>query len=112
MLVGTTAINYEELKEFAGKPKELVTYVCGLVPTWARNIPNIVANQRFYVALHIRKILTLPYQVRTDMVNALVEGINLSGVISNVVSITDIIDMCDKKALAEMLKLEIQNERH
>ena len=112
MIVGTTNIDYSILKSFVGKPEDLVAYVESLVPTWARHIPAIVYNQRFYIAIHLRKVLTIPYKPRMELVNALVKDINIQGVMSNFTAITDIISVCDKTALVEMLKMRLaDNER-
>ena len=69
MLVGSTNIDYRTLKSFAGKPEELVTYVENMVPVWARHIKCLSHNQRFYVAIHLRSVLTLPYKTRMELVD-------------------------------------------
>jgi len=112
MLIGNTIIDYEVLKSFVGKPDELVTYVTNSVPSWARHIECLVNNQRFYVAIHLRNVLTLPYHARMELVNALVEGIHIQGIISSFTSITDLVNACDKQALHAMLKERLaENER-
>lgn len=111
MIVGTTSIDYEVLKQFAGRPDDLVIYVEGLVPSWARHLPQITNNQRFYVAAHLRGVLTLPYPVRMELVNALVNGITVSGIISSFTSIHDIISACDKNMLTSLIENELRNER-
>ena len=112
MIVGTTSIDYEIIKEFVGMPESLVQYVEDMVPSWAKHISGITDNQKYYVALHIRKMLSIPYKQRVELTDALTLGIHISGVISSVVSITDIINACDKKSLIEMLKLRLKdNER-
>ena len=104
MVVGTTNIDYEVLKKFVGRPQDLILYVEDMVPTWARHINGITYNQRFYVAIHLRRVLTIPYKAKMELVNALVEGGTITGIINGFTPITDIVDMCDKHALAEMLK--------
>lgn len=107
MIIGTTNIDYSIIKSFVGKPDDLVTYVENLVPTWARHVPSIVHNQRFYIAIHVRKVLTIPYKQRMELVNALIENINIQGIMSNFTAITDVINVCDKEALVEMLKMRL-----
>lgn len=104
MIVGTTSIEFEDIRKFINKPNDLVEYVTTLVPTWARHIDCLVHNQRFYVAIHIRGMLTIPYKQRVEMTKALTSGIRIKGVISSFTSIYDIIDLCDKELLVEMLK--------
>lgn len=109
MIVGTTYIDYEVLKSFVGRPQDLVVYVENLVPSWARHIKCLTQNQRFYVAIHLRGVLTIPYQVRMELVNALIEGISVRGIISSFTSITEIVDVCNKDALAQMVKQKIND---
>ena len=111
MVVGTTHIDYDVLKSFKGRPQDLVIYVENLVPIWARHIKCLAQNQRFYVAIHLRGVLTIPYQVRMELVNALVEGIRIQGIVSSFTSITEIVDVCDKHALSEMLKQRIRDAK-
>lgn len=108
MLVGTTNIDYGTIKEFANQPEDLVRYVENHIPVWARHIPCLAHNQRFYVALHLRNVLTLPFKTRKEMTDALIDGINIRGLMSSFTSITDILDACDKDALLQMLYLEVE----
>ncbi len=110
MIVGTTKLDYERLKQFEGNPDELIEYVDMLVPSWALHIKGIASNQRFYVAIHLRKLLTIPYKPRMELVNALVSGIRIAGVITQFTPITDIVDICDKQLLVKML--ESRNEKN
>lgn len=108
MIVGTTNINYSEIKLFAGKPDDLVIYVEGLVPIWARHIHCLAHNQRFYVAIHLRKVLSIPYKVRMEMCEALISGISVRGIMSSFTSVTEILDICDKEMLVRMLKRQVE----
>lgn len=110
MLVGTTNINYKELKTFANNPQDLVYYVDNLVPIWARHIKGITDNQRYFVAIHLRDVLSLPYKTRMSMVDVLVKDITLTGVMSGFTSITDIVDACDKDSLIHMIERKLGYE--
>lgn len=109
MIIGTRDIKTEEVKRYADDPSGLVAYVEGLVPVWARHINCLAHNQRFYVAIHLRNVLTLPYKVRMSMASTLLEGIQVRGVMSSFTPITDILDACDKEALLEMLEQEVNS---
>ena len=106
MIVGTTVLNYNELRVYAKRPNELVTYVDNLVPVWARHISPIVYNQRYYVAIHVRNMLSLPYKVRMEAANILTKGISVKGIISGFTSITDILDSCNKEDMLKVLRGE------
>lgn len=105
--MGTLQLDYKRLKTFANNPDALISYVEDLVPIWARHIPGIVENQRYYVAVHLRNVLSLPYKTRMSMVEALTRDISLSGVMSGFTGITDIVDSCDKEMLARMIERKL-----
>ena len=104
MIIGTAVIDYEKLKSFEGRPEELITYVESLVPVWAKHIDGIVDNQKFYIAIHLRKVLTLSYKPRMELVEALTNSINIHGVISQFTPIDELVSSCDKEKLALLLK--------
>lgn len=104
MIVGTTEVPIEELKVVVNGHSDIVEYAVGLVPTWARHVRGIVNNQRYYVAVLLRNITSIPYKVRQPLIEKLLNGIALTGLATNVCSITDIIEMCDKELLTEALK--------
>lgn len=110
MIIGTDVLDYELLKTFVGRPKELVDFVEETVPLWARHITCLVHNQRFYVAVHLRNVLTIPYKPRMELVNALTEGISIQGIISSFTPIQDILDACNKETLIEMLKEDVNGK--
>lgn len=107
MIVGTTNIDYEDIKLLVGKPEELIIYAESLVPVWARHITCLAHNQRFYIAIHLRRVLSIPYKLRIEMCEALISGINVRGVMSSFTSITEILDVCNKEMLVEMLKRQV-----
>jgi hypothetical protein len=109
MIIGDAKIDYENLKRFVGRPDDLVTYAENQVPIWARHIKCLAQNQRFYIAIHLRGVLTISYKVRMELVNALVDGIIIKGVISTFTPINDIIDTCNKEALIAMIEQRIEN---
>lgn len=110
MLIGTSEIKTDALRGYIDNPSGLVAYVEDMVPVWARHIRCLAHNQRFYVAVHLRQVLSLPYKTRMSMANVLLEGIQLRGIMSSFTPITDILGVCDKEALIEMLKQEMQYE--
>lgn len=111
MIVGRTNLNYVELKRFVGKPQELVAYTENLVPVWARHVSAIVDNQRYYVAIHLRNVLTIPYKQRKELVDALIKGITITGVMSSFTSITEIVDACDKSMFIKMVEVKYNEEK-
>lgn len=109
MIVGTKELNFDELKLFVTDDASLITYVENLIPQWAKCFPHIVDNQRYYVAIHIRDVLTLPYKVRKKATEALVKNVQLHGVMNNFVDLKEIMSSCDTKALGAMLLEDYQH---
>lgn len=103
MIIGENTINYDALRSYSHNPEGLVTYVRNLIPLWAIHIPHIEDNQRYYVALHLRKVLSIPYKLRKEMVETLVAGIHIAGSVSGFVTIHDIVSACDRDKLLEAL---------
>lgn len=110
MLIGTAEVDFETISSLRNNVNEIVSFVENSVPKWARNIPHIKDNQRYYVAIHVRNLLSMPYKERKSITDALINGIRISGVISAFTPIVDILNVCDKKALLEMIRSELNGE--
>lgn len=108
MVVGCSSINFDELRKHLGSPESVLGYTLSLVPTWAKGIKGIEDNQRYFIALHIRKMLSIPYNKRKELTDALVNKICITGISSTVTSITDIVEHCDKEILADLLRSELE----
>lgn len=103
MIIYTQKVNWGKVKTFVGRPAELVKAVELLVPKWALCVPNIVDNQKYYVALYLRKALSIQYTPRTELVKALTDGIHLSGLITGFVALDEMLAVVDKEQLAMAL---------
>ncbi len=108
MLIGSDALNYSVLHSLAGDTKGLLAYVDSLVPTWARHIPELKMNQRYFAAVHIRNMLNIPFAQRKEMYTALIEDCSVHGLINNFIPISQIFDLCDTAALAELLRRDYE----
>lgn len=109
MIVGTTNINNDELKSIVNNNEDIVDYAESLVPLWARHLRGVIHNQRYYVAVLLRNVTSIPYKTRRTHIDKLLDGIALSGVANNVCSVYDILDMCDKDKLIEALERGTEN---
>lgn len=110
MLIAEKTIDYEVIHQLSNKPSSIVTYIESLVPRWASHIEGITDNQRFYAAIHIRKMLTIPYPIRNAIVEALVKDICINGVVYDFVTINDLIEMCNKELLACMIEEQLKKD--
>ncbi len=110
MLIGSEALDYAVIRSLAFDTAGLVAYVESLVPTWARHIPQIKMNQRYYAAVHIRNMLQIPFQTRRQMYSALLDGCSIHGIVSNFVPISQLFELCDVDALIQMLRRDYEEE--
>lgn len=108
MLIFTKNVNWGLLKRKVHNPEEAVDYVCGLVPKWAQHLQNIQNNQRYYAAVYMRNVYTLPYRERMTIVKALTDGISLTGLTSGFVALDEVIASCNKENLLGAL-LEVSD---
>ena len=111
MIVGTTNLDYAELKRFAGRPHELVAYVDSLVPIWARHVTEIVMNQRYFVAIHLRNVLTIPYKQRRELVDELIKDVSITGLMTGFTSIEDIVKSCANEEFIKMIEVKYREEK-
>lgn len=110
MLVGTTKVNYADMIKKCSTDEEYRAYVDNLIPTWARHIKGIKDNQRYYVALHVRKILSLPYKERAAISQCLIEDIRVEGFLGAFVNIQEAFKLCNTDAIISGLKEMVEHD--
>ena len=110
MIIATKQLDYNALKSYANNLDGIVNYVDKTVPDWARHLKFIVMNQRFYTAVHLRKTLTLPYKARMTLSDKLLEDVRVTGVVSKVITLKDVLSCCDKHDLGEMIRCKLGRE--
>lgn len=110
VLVGSTDLNFAEIKKFVGRPLDIVAYATSLVPIWARHMDVLVNNQRYYLAINIRNMLSIPYKQRDELVKILTANIRIAGVITGFTPITELVDNCDKDKLIQMLEVKLNEQ--
>lgn len=103
MIIGSDKLDYNALRRYVNNKTGLLEYARSLVPMWAQHIPSIFDNQRYYVALNLRKVTSLNYATRKDMIETLVKDIHIRGAVSGFVTIHDVINETNKEALLEVL---------
>lgn len=111
MIVGNLNLDYTEIKKFVNHPQDIVAYCDNTIPVWCKHITPIVMNQRYYMAIHIRDMLTLPFKVRSALVETLIKDVTITGVMSHFISIYDVLEACDKEKFTRVLEDFITNEK-
>lgn len=104
MLIGAKDLNLEYIKQHQTEPDSILDYAVSLVPDWAVHIRGIVGNQRYYVAVKVRNILTIPYKTRETITNKLIDGISLYGMINDFVSLDELLSECNTEKLVDALR--------
>lgn len=110
LIIYTKNINWVTMQGVFDAPDTAANYVKNLIPQWALCVPSIVNNQRYYHAINVRNATSVPYKVRTPVVQSLVEGISISGICTDFITIDELLNACDKDSLITLLK-EFKNGR-
>ena len=110
MIVGTKNINYEEIIRLALKePHNLLTYIDNLVPPIVRHIPEIVNNQRYYIAIMLRKNSNLDYYNVKRICNIILDGVEVFGYAGVFIDIKEILSKCSISYILKRLYREELN---
>lgn len=112
MIIGSALFDVKTLEKYYDNAEKLISYVDSLVPLWASHIAGIYDNQRYYVAIRIRKTISLPYSIRMSIANILIDGVVLRGIMNCFVDITELVNMCDKQSMLQMLEQEATYEKY
>jgi hypothetical protein len=91
MIVGTRVIPLSKLKEASHSPQALIEFSKELVPRPIRHIDAIVDNQRFLVAIALRKIKTIPYTKRSELCESLLQDVTVRGIVNELYDFEDLL---------------------
>lgn len=105
MIVGTKDIDLETLRLAARNINSLRDYAEGLVPRCIKHISEIVNNQKYLVALHLREIRSIPYKRRIELCDMLLKDVSITGVINTIVDFNDILMNIDMDMLIDYLEV-------
>lgn len=108
MIIGTDQFKPEEFKRYVMYPEEVVAYSDNSIPLWARHIPNIQNNQRYYYAVKVRGMLSIPFKQRSKLIDVLTDGISISGAMDRFIPIMSVIMACDKDTLVKLLEEKLK----
>lgn len=106
MLVGNKNISDGELRQQCTSPASLLAYVNSLIPKQVRHVPQIVANQKYLVATHVRNLMGIPYPKKRALCSALLEGVRVCGVCNELYDYEDLIGSVDIDAWEVLVNAE------
>lgn len=79
IIVGKVDINLKELEKCSWNYDKFIEYSDSLVPEEFRHIKAITDNQRYLCAVRVRKLSNIPWDVRADLVNRVMQEVSIVG---------------------------------
>lgn len=104
MLIYTKNMNWEYLKQCIASERSITQVVDSHIPDWCSHIDGIYDNQRYYAAIYLRRVLSLPFKPRMNAVRELCENIAVKGLCTTFISIEELLSVIDKDKLIEALE--------
>lgn len=105
MIVGVVDVNVNDLERALKTGTSVTTFATNLIPIWAQHIPGIIDNQKYLVALAVRK-LGLNYKQCELLMSELCDNIHLTGSLNRVITVNELISVCNKDLLLKALENE------
>lgn len=109
MLVGTRSLSTDKIKE-ATTPASLCALAEEQVPLLFRHIKSIVDNQKYLLALEVRKIYKGDYNKWHTLCEGLLEGAKVTGSVHTVYTCYELLNKCDKGLMERFLDKEGAND--
>lgn len=100
MLVGTKYIDEFKLSKSVYDITTLNDFVLSLIPTPLVGIPEILMNQKYVVAITLRKCEAIEFNKRHALCTQLLEGVSITGVMNEIYDWMDIITTIPPEALS------------
>lgn len=103
MIIGEKNLNIDELKVALKTRATLNKYIMSKVPRILQHHQQIVENQKYLTALHIRNMKELNFNHRMNIVNEMIEEVSINGAINTLYDLEDIIASVDFDLLLKSL---------
>ena len=100
MLVGTKYIDEFKLSKSAHNITTLNDFVISLIPSPLAGIPEILMNQKYIVALALRKCEAVDFNTRHSLCTQLLDGVSITGVMNEIYDWMDIVTSIPPEALS------------
>lgn len=107
MLVGTIDIDMNELAKKCKSVNQLKAYSDELVPVYFRHVKEIVDNQRYLTAVCVRNILQDDYNKWKPLCTGLLEGVRITGSVTDLYSCDDLLRSCNVPLIKKFLEKEM-----
>jgi hypothetical protein len=103
MIVGTRIVPLGRLNEASRSVQSLIEFSRELVPRPIRHIDAVVDNQRYLVAVTLRKVKSIPYSKKSELCDGLLEGVTVRGVVNEIYDFEDLLRSVNTKKLHKYL---------
>lgn len=103
MLAGTEQITVSEVKAHCGSYEQLLKYTYSKIPKSFRNVKEIVDNQKYIVALNVRKAYKNDYNKWHPLCEELLKGVRVKGCAYTITSCSQLLAECDLNVLNKFL---------
>lgn len=111
MVVGSN-VDRNRLMRASSSLESLIEYSDNLVPSCLRHIPELLQNQRYFVAIELRNIKSIPFSKRNELANALLKGIYVSGTFDEIIFIDEVFAFANMDLVFQYIfKEELNNAR-
>lgn len=105
MLVGSDSIDFNRLKAMTSA-EQLSDFAVELVPPLFRHVKEIVDNQKYLIALNVRKMYKDDYNKWHPLCEELLADVRVTGGIHSICTCQDLLHECDTKILSKFLQKE------
>lgn len=105
MLVGCRSIPSEQIQE-ALTVSQLKRLAVNSVPLLFRHIPAIVNNQKYLLALEVRKMYKGDYNKWHPLCTGLLEGVTVTGSVHDIYTCYDLLQECDMSIIEKFIEKE------
>ena len=109
MLVGTLNISSDEINK-CKNGDALIAYAERCVPSIFRHVTEIVHNQRYLLALTVRKLYKNDYNKWHPLCKELLKGVRVTGSVSTIYTCADLLEVCDMKVMKKFLIKECTDD--
>lgn len=104
MIIGSKDVDAYDVREHCTSVPSLRQYSDSLVPRILSHNMQIINNQRYYIAMIVRTIVSIPYAERKSLYEGLLEGVGVTGCINEIYDFEDLVRDVDIERLADFVK--------
>lgn len=106
MIIGSKTVDISKLDKLCFDMDKLNDYILSLIPAEFRHNKQIVANQRYYVAIYFRRYTKHNWEVKNTTVHYLLQNTKICGYPDDFIECSLLYSVVNIKLLREWLGVE------